>query len=270
MMFASGFSWFRLIPAVDKDEALHALGIENHMLVPGAGIAETHVYLHAWLAVFVLLGFAVLARMGLERAKQRGGLARFYSDDKITPLTFAEVFVGGIRGMVGDLLDKKDLRLFFPLIAGLFCYIFACNIQSILPGFLPPTDNINTNVGMALIVFLTFNAIGLSRDAVGFIKHLAGPALFLVPLMLPLEIVSLFIRPLSLTVRLTANMFGDHQVFTVISGLVPVILPAALLLLACIVSTVQAFVFSLLTVIYIHLSLPHHEHDEAHGQGAHH
>jgi F-type H+-transporting ATPase subunit a len=188
----------------------------------------------------------------------------------MTALTFAEVFVGGIRGMVGDLLDKKDLRLFFPLIAGLFCYILACNIQSIFPGFLPPTDNINTNVGMALIVFLTFNAVGLMRDAKGFIKHLAGPALFLVPLMLPLEIVSLFIRPLSLTVRLTANMFGDHQVFTVISGLVPVILPAALLLLACIVSVVQAFVFSLLTVIYIHLSLPHHEHDEAHAQGAHH
>lgn len=267
-MFASGFSWFRLFPAVDKDELLHSFGMDKNTFFPDAGVAETHVYLHAWLAVIALLGFALLARLGLERVKKRTGLARYFSDDKLTPLTFAEVFVGGIQGMVGDLLDKKDLRLFFPLIAGLFCYIFACNIQSILPGFLPPTDNINTNVGMALIVFFTFNIVGLWRDAVGYVKHLAGPALFLLPLMLPLEIVSLFIRPLSLTVRLTANMFGDHQVFTVISGLVPVILPAALLMLACVVSVVQSFVFSLLTVIYIHLSLPHHEHEEAHG--AHH
>lgn len=266
-MFASGFSWFRLIPAVDKDVPLESLGMTEHMIAPGSSVAETHVYLHAWLAVFVLLAFALLARMGLERAKQRNGLARYFSDEKITPLTFAEVFVGAIYGIMGDLLDRKDAKLFFPLIAGLFSYIFACNIQSILPGFLPPTDNINTNVGMAVIVFLTFNAIGLGRDAAGYIKHLMGPTLLLMPLMLPLEVVSLFIRPLSLTIRLTANMFGDHQVFTVISGLIPVIIPSALLLLACVVSVVQAFVFSLLTVIYIHLSLPHHEHDESH---AHH
>lgn len=266
-MFASGFSWFRLIPTFDKDVPLQSLGIAEHSLSPGSEVAGSYVYLHAWLAVAVLLGFALLARMGLERAKKRSGLSRYFSDEKITALSFAEVFVGGIVGMIGDLLDKKDTRLFFPLIAGLFSYIFVCNIQGIVPGFLPPTDNINTNVGMALTVFFTFNAIGLMRDAGGYIKHLMGPALFLVPLMFPLEVVSLFIRPLSLTVRLTANMFGDHQVFTVISGLIPVILPAALLLLACIVSVVQAFVFSLLTVIYIHLSLPHHEHDESH---AHH
>jgi F-type H+-transporting ATPase subunit a len=209
--------------------------------------------------------------MALERARQRPGIEKYVPSEKVGVLSMAEVFVGGIQGLMSDLLDKADTRRFFPLIAGLFSYIFVCNIQSILPGFLPPTSNVNTNVGMAAITFLTFNAVGLSRDPAGYVKHLAGPILLLVPLLFPIELMSLFIRPLSLTVRLTANLFGDHQVFSVMSGImpIPIILPSALLLLAIVVSVVQAFVFSLLTVIYIHLSLPHHEHDDAPG-AAHH
>jgi F-type H+-transporting ATPase subunit a len=101
------------------------------------------------------------------------------------------------------------------------------------------------------------------------LKHLAGPALLLAPFMFFLEVLSLFIRPVSLTIRLTANMFGDHLVFGVMSGLVPLILPSLLLILACVVSVVQAFVFSLLTIIYIHLALPHHEHEEHEAAHAH-
>jgi F-type H+-transporting ATPase subunit a len=261
-MFASGFSWFRLIPAIDHDAVLASLGLTEHSLAPGHQIANSYVYAHAWLAVLVIIGFAVLARIGLERAKARQGNERYFTSDTLTPLSFAEVFVGGIKSMMGDLLDKRDVRLFFPLIGGLFLYIFFCNIQSIVPGFLPPTDNINTNVGMALASTLTFLGVGLARDPVGFVKHLAGPTIFLAPLMFPIEIVSLCIRPVSLTVRLTANLYGDHQVFTLMSGIIPALLPAALLALAVLVSVVQAFVFSLLTVIYINLSLPHHEHDE--------
>lgn len=266
-MFASGFSWFRLIPMVDKDEVLKSLGLTEHSLFAGHSVAESYVYLHAWLAAAVLIGFAVLGRMALERAKARQGIEKYFSSESFSILAFAEVFATGIQGLMSDLLSKRDVRLFFPLIAGLFAYIFTCNIQGLFPGFLPPTDNINTNVGMAIVVFLTFNAIGLMRDPVGFIKHLAGPALLLAPFMFPLEVVSLCIRPVSLTVRLTANMFGDHQVFSIVSGLVPGVVPVGLMLLACMVSVVQAFVFSLLTVIYINLSLPHddHDHDAGHG-----
>lgn len=269
-MFASEFSWFRLIPAIDKDVLFHRLGIAEHSVADASHhAAPTFVHLHAWLSVLVLIGFAVAGRLALERAKQRPGIQKYFASDTFGVLSFAEVFVGGIQGLMSDLLDRADVRRFFPLIAGLFAYIFTCNIQGILPGFLPPTSNINANVGMALISFLTFNAVGLSRDPVGYMKHLAGPVLLLVPLLLPIEIVSLFIRPLSLTVRLTVNLFGDHQVFSVMSGIIPIILPSLLLVLAMVVSVVQSFVFSLLTVVYIHLSLPHHEHDDAHA-AAHH
>ncbi len=258
-MLATGFSWFRLIPAVDTNAVFEAVpGVD-----PEHTVVDAYTHLHAWLSVVVLLALAYLARTQLDKVRQRSGLERYFSDDKPSILATVEVFAEGIKGLMGDLLSKQDVRYYFPFVAGLFAYILFCNLQGILPGFLPPTDVIDTNVGMALTVFLLFNAIGLYRDPVGYLRHLGGPVLALAPFMFVVETISLFIRPVSLTVRLTANMFGDHQVFTILSGLVPVILPAALLVLATLVSFIQAFVFSLLTVIYINLSLPHDEH-EAH------
>jgi len=264
-MFASGFSWFRLIPAIDKDSILEQAGLMSHWM-EGHEVAHSYVHVHAWLACFAVLGIALLGRVALSKATGRQGLEKYFASEKLDMRTIVEVFASGIRGMVGDLLDRKDTRTFFPYIAGLFAYIFLCNIQGLLPGFLPPTDNINTNVGMAIGSFLIFMYIGLSRDAVGFIKHLMGPMLLLTPLLLPLETLSLIIRPISLTVRLTANLYGDHQVFTLLSDFIPVVVPVGLLALALMVSFIQAFVFSLLTVVYINLSLPHDDHhgDEAH------
>lgn len=125
---------------------------------------------------------------------------------------------------------------------------------------LPPSDNINSNAGIAIASFLVFMWVGLSRDFAGFIKHLAGPSLFLVPLLFPIEVLSLLVRPVTLMVRLTANMFGDHKVYTVVSDLVPIVIPMPLLVLAAFVSLVQAFIFSLLSTVYIGMSLPHDDH----------
>lgn len=263
-MIASGFSWFRLIPDIDKDVPIHELGIAEHSLGPQYGVPEAHVYMHAWLTCVLLLAVAFVARGALDRVRRQRGIEQYFSDEKLTPLSAMEVFAGGIKGLMGDLLSKADVKAFFPLIAGLFAYIFINNIQGIFPGFLPPTDNINTNVGMALTSFVTFIVIGMWRDARNFVGHLLGPVWWLAWFMLPLEFVSMCIRPISLTIRLTANLFGDHQVFTIVSGLVPLLLPVALLALAVLVSVMQAFVFSLLTTIYINLSLPHHHEHEAH------
>jgi len=262
-MFAAGFSWFRLIPAVDHDTVLEQLGLMQHWM-EGHQVAHTYTYIHAWLACFALLGLALVARMSLTKATGRQGLEKYFASDKLDARTAAEVYASGIQGMMDGLLDRKDMLIFFPYIAGLFGYIFLCNIQGILPGFLPPTDNINTNVGMAIGSFLIFNYVGLTRDARSYISHLAGPVLLLAPFMFPLEVISLMIRPISLTIRLTANLFGDHQVFVLLSEQIPYGIPTGLLALASMVSVIQAFVFSLLTVIYINLSLPHHDHDDAH------
>ena len=251
-MIASGFSWFHMIPAVDHDS-----------LVPGLH-GHTYAFLSAWTACFIVCVLGRYAGSKLKAARSKGDLTQWYSDESLTIRNFFELVIEGVRYFMDQLLDKKDVRTFLPLIGTFFLYIFFCNIMGIVPGFLPPTDYVNHNVGMAVVSFLVFMYVGLSRDAVGFIKHLAGPVWWIAPLLFSIEVISLVVRPTALILRLTGNMFGDHMVFTIMSDLVPAFVPVVFLLLACMVSTIQAFVFSLLSVIYIYLSLPHDDHDEAH------
>lgn len=255
-MIASGFSWFNVIPALDQNVAASLGGADYNVSITLA---------HAWVSCFAVLGFAFIARMGLSRANARQGIERFTADDRLTPRTMAEIWGSFVLNMMGDVMPKKEVKTYAPFIATIFAYVLACNLQGLVPGFLPPTDNINTNIGMALASFVCFMWVGLTRDAVGFVKHLMGPVALLIPLLFPLEALSLVLRPLTLSLRLTGNMFGDHLVFTIMSTLVPIGLPALLLALATFVSFMQAFIFSLLSSVYIGLSLPHeHHHDEGH------
>lgn len=256
-MIASGFSWFHLVPGVDDDALLAPLGLHS----------DTYVHVTAWAVALGLILFAVLARQGLVRAQGAEGWHAYEADASPSARSIAEAMADWMRTEMGKLMPARDVRTFFPLVASYFLYIFGCNILSIFPGFIPPTDNINTNLGMAVISFLVFNFVGLSRDPVGYIKHLMGPMLVLAPAMFCLELLSLCFRPLSLTLRLTANMFGDHTVFGVMSGLIPHWWMSApwlvpLLMLAILVSAVQAFVFSILSATYISLALPHHAHGD--------
>jgi F-type H+-transporting ATPase subunit a len=253
-MIASGFSWFHLFSVLEHDEAFTVFGI----------YADNTVIAHAWGAAIAIVVAAGLARLSLNRALKKKDISRYFSDESLTLRTIFELVTEGIRFFLNDMLSKADVSKFLPLIGALFLYIWTCNIIGIIPGLLPPTDNVNTNVGMALVSFLVFMSVGLFRDPIGFLKHLGGPVLFLAPLMFVVEVISLVVRPLALVLRLTGNMFGDHLVFTIMSDMVPAFIPVIFLCLAILVSTIQAFVFSLLTAIYIYLSVPHHEHDEAH------
>jgi F-type H+-transporting ATPase subunit a len=273
VIFASSFTWFHLIPGVEEEALLHALGIEAH---------GTYVLRSAWLVCGMVLLFAWRARAGLERARARQGMEAYMADSTINARTLAEVYGEAIRGLLTEVFpDRRDLKLFFPFIASLFLYIWICNLLSVIPGMAPPTDDINANVGMAIIVFLLFNYVGFTRDAVSYLKHMWGPMLATGFLLFPIEVISLFIRPLSLTLRLTGNMFGDHTVFSVMSNLLPSIaegsngvvqaiawllpVPLPFLALALLVSTIQALVFSLLSAIYVGSSIPHGDHDDHDG-----
>ena len=255
MVFGAGFTWMHLIPGVGDDTLLSFMGVDTH----------TYVFLFTGLACAVLVLFSIFARLGLEKAKKRSGVERYFADDRLSVRNLAEMLVEFWQGPMGDVLSKADVRVFLPFVASLFLYIFTCNIMAIFPGFLPPTDYANTSVGVAVLVFLTFNAVGLWRDPIGYIKHLMGPVLFLAPFMFLVECISLVVRPIALYIRLTGNMFGDHTVFNMMTDLsYGVLIPIPFLGLAILVSTIQAFIFALLTTIYLSLSVPHEEHDEAH------
>lgn len=253
MTVASGFTWFHLIPAIGHDELLASVGIHD----------GTWAVVTAWMVCGLLIVGALIARQGLVAATNRPGLERWFADDRLTARNLAEVVVGSLLGLVSDVVGKREAPYFFPLIGGLFLYIFTCNILGVIPGLMPPTENINANVGMSLVVFLVFNAVGLLRDPKGYLKHMWGPVFLIGPLLFSIELIGLFIRPVTLSLRLTGNIFGDHTVFGIMSDLVPIGVPVIFLGLGSFVAFMQAFVFSLLSTIYIGLSLPHHEHAHA-------
>jgi F-type H+-transporting ATPase subunit a len=260
MVFASGFTWWHFIPGVGDDSLLGITPMLKTM-----GLWEPHGYTQAmfaaWLVCVVTVLFAVFGRMALESAKKRRGIQKWYASPSVGILTVAEMVIEFWRSMMDGNLSRADQRAFMPIIAGMFLYVFLSNLLGMVPGFLPPTETVHNNWAMSICVFVLFVGVGVLRDPINFLKHLAGPVLALAPLIFAIELLGVVLRPATLTIRLTGNMFGDHTVFGIMSDLVPLGVPVAFLGLALVVSFIQAFVFSLLTVIYISLSVPHHDSD---------
>jgi F-type H+-transporting ATPase subunit a len=239
------FQWLGLLPFLSGDNAEY---------LPLA---------HSMLAVLIILTLAWFARIALMRApKNRDALI---PDADLRPKNFFEMYVEAILNLCRGVLGK-DAEAYFPLIAGVFLYIFVSNMMGIIPGFLPPTDQLNTNIPMAITIFVVYNVVGVIKNGpVGYFKHFMGPVLWLAPLMFVIEVISHLSRPLSLSVRLYGNIMGDHQVLDIFMNVLPRELAAVLgygipvifLALGIFVSFIQALVFSLLSVSYIGLAVAH-------------
>ncbi len=247
------WSWFHLIPGVADGSLFGSLVTEE-------GAPFVHTVPAAFLACAFLCVCAVLARGGLNKARAQGGTLQYVPASDLKARNIFELIVGGLLNLFTDVLGSRAAaERYFPLFAGLFFYILICNLIGLLPGFLPPTASISTNWGMALVVFVVFNFEGLRVNGMGYIKHLMGPILWLAPLMFVLETVGLLFRPFTLSVRLMGNMNGDHMVLAIFSDLVPVLVPVIFLGLGTFVCLVQAFVFTLLSVVYVSLAIAHDE-----------
>lgn len=146
---------------------------------------------------------------------------------------------------------------FLPLLSTLFFCVFLSNVSGLIPGFSPSTGNFSMNLSLGVLVFLSYNWAGFEEHGIGYVKQFMGPFALMAPLFLCLELVSHCARPLSLAFRLTANIFGDHLILSVFSGLVPLFVPVFLLFFGLLVACVQSFVFTLLTGIYISMAVSH-------------
>ena len=220
---------------------------------------DAQTFLLAWLVTgFLLLG-SVLARKGLNRSIAQGGTLQYVPDSTLSVRNIFELFTSGLFGLASDLLGHENGKKFFWLSAGLFIYILTSNLLGVVPGMLPPTGSMHHNFAMALVVLILFNGAGLKVQGVGgYVKHMWGPVWWLGILLFFIELLSfVVVRPYSLSLRLTGNMFGDHQVLSIMSGLVPVVYPIIFLALGMFVSFIQAFVFTLLSTIYIALAVEH-------------
>lgn len=171
---------------------------------------------------------------------------------------FMEVIVDGIENMVNDTMGEQG-KPYFPLIATLALFILVSNLIALIPGFFPPTANVNTTAACAVVVFLATHVVGLKQHGLGYIKHFMGPIWWLAPLMFFIEIIGHLSRPVSLTLRLFGNMNGHELVLMIFFALAPFLVPLPMMLMGVLVSFIQAFVFMLLAMIYIQGSL-----EEAH------
>ncbi len=169
-----------------------------------------------------------------------------------------------LYGLCKSVLGEKDAQKHYTTIGSIFILIFFSNLIGLIPGFLPPTDNINTTLALGAFVFLYYNYHGIrTQGVVGHIKHFLGPVWYLAFLIFPIELISHAVRPVSLALRLRGNMFGDHLVLGIFSDLVPWIVPIPFMVLGLFVCFIQAFVFTLLTMVYISLATAHHDEEHA-------
>lgn len=222
----------------------HFFHVDHHYL---------HVY-HAGLVALFLIFCGTIAHRKLKKTE-----ACLVPHPKMSLSGLFEIGCESILRLMEGIIGE-DAKKYFPLVATVFIFVFFNNLLGILPGFVPPTDNINTTLACGLVVFVYFNYIGIKEQGLGhYLKHFGGPVVFLAPLMFVIEIFGVMVRPVSLALRLFGNMTGDHMVLGIFSDLVPLIVPIVFLALGIFVSFIQAFVFSLLSTIYVGLARPHHE-----------
>ncbi len=219
-------------------------------LIPGVG----HHYIHiatAIIAVVLLFIFGFLARMALYRVGLSAPPANHFSIRGIF-----EVIIDINVGLSDMVLGPKG-RMFIPLFTAIFLFVLVNNLFGLLPGMSPATDNMNTTLAVGLFSFVVYNFYGFKAHGFAYLKHFLGPLVLLAPLMLPIELISHVLRPFTLGLRLSGNMIGDHTVLSVFTELVPIGVPVVFYGLGLFVCLMQAFLFTLLTMVYISLAISH-------------
>jgi F-type H+-transporting ATPase subunit a len=255
------FTWYNLLPAGLQ----HAIGDHTFFAV---------------ISAILLILFALKARAALAQAQ-----------DPIVPVSglsarnIAELLVQLVVAQSDQIIGKQG-RKYVPYFGTFFFYILFSNLMGLLPGFAAPTGNLNTTLGLALCSFIGYNVIGVREQGASYFKHFVGPMtslpgssffskLAFVPVLF-ISVIFFFIlegfshgfRPVSLSLRLFGNMMGDHEVIGAFIGLTKVVIPVAFYAMGTLVSVIQAFVFTLLSMIYVALAISH-GHDEEHGDEAH-
>ena len=193
-------------------------------------------------------------------------LARRYSREKPGKLqSFFEMLVSGLRGLVNESIEESHGKpahgRYLPMIGALAIFIGAANLFGIFFFLQPPTGSLSTTVALAVVSFLYFNKEGIREH--GFFKYLAhfmGPLIWIAPLFFVIEIIGAFARILSLSLRLFMNIYGEHTTTGVFASLVPIVIPWPMMALGIFTAFLQAYVFALLSAVYVQLATAHEGH----------
>jgi len=216
-----------------------------------------------YLSALFAAGLLILAGLSVKRAVagENGGVL---PEEGLSIRNVIEVIIEAL-GDLGEGTIGPEWRKYFPVVGTIFFFVLVSNFMSLIPGFLGSTSDANVTFAWAILSFVVYNYVGIRQHGFKYIQQFQGPALgekhirVLTIFFVPLELLLHAARILTLGIRLLANMFADHKVVVIFLGMVPFAIPAIFMGLGMLVSFLQAFVFALLTMIYIGQALeePH-------------
>ena len=211
-----------------------------------AGIEFPSELITMWILMAVLVILSIVGTRNMQRIPK--GLQNILENG-----------VSALENFFADLMGVKRARKYLPFLMTFFLFILISNYSGLLPmaghlpGLKPPTSNVNVTGTLAVIVALSLFYFGIKEKGMGYFKHFISP----VPVLLPINILETFTRPLSLALRLFGNIYGEEMVVAVLLGLMPILLPLPIQVLGVLFGAVQAFVFTLLAAIYIEEATAH-------------
>jgi F-type H+-transporting ATPase subunit a len=220
----------------------------------------THFQLDHVMGALLVFLFLLYGAFRYRAAVGRSGDAGLIPPPKFGLRNLFETLADTVFGLMASVMGEKQARRYLPLIGTLFFFILFSNLLALIPGFLPPTDTLKTNLALSVLIFLLTHVFGVREHGLKYFKHFLGPYLPLAWLMLPIEIISHIARPISLAMRLLGNIAADHAVVLAFFAIFSWLLPLPFMLMGVFVSVVQAVVFSLLATVYIGQAVAHEEH----------
>ena len=249
-------TWYTLLPFWHDFEKSFEEGLRRDwraLMFQDTHFTLVHVF-GALIAVTLIIVAALRYKASLSSSETRSGL--------LPSRRFTLGIVGAVYKLSVDVMGEEDAKKYLPVTGTLALFIFCMNIQGLIPGLLPPTDTLKTNLALALIVFVFYNVVGIARVGPGYIHHFIGPKIggfyWLAPLFIIVELASHIARPVSLSLRLMGNILADHKVVGAIASLIALLVPVPFLLLGVLVSIIQTLIFTLLTIIYIGMAVEEH------------
>ena len=224
-------------------------GPANALLAPLGMVEDPARPWPNWLAMeilvvlFIMLLFAILRpRLSVESP---GKLQHSF-----------EAIYGFIHQQAEETVGHEGHK-FVAYFGTVFIFILFMNLLGIIPSFESPTMFVYVPAGCAIATFLYYNIQGIRANGFHYVNQFVGPVWWLAPLMIPIEIISHLARPLSLTIRLFANMFAGEQVTLAFLSLIPFLIPIPFMGLHIFVSLIQAYIFMLLTMVYVGGAIAH-------------
>lgn len=206
-------------------------------------LANVHV-IYSWVVMILLIVFGAIAAKSIKMVPSK-------------MQNLFEIIVSGMEEFMISVTGEQG-RFLFPIAATIFLYIFVGNLLGLIPGFFPPTANLNTTASCALTVVILTHILGIKFHGIKYIKHFLGPVWWMVPIILPIEIIGHLARILSLSFRLFGNMMGHELVLGILFALAGLFFaPLPIMALGIFVSLVQAFVFFLLSIMYFTGAIEH-------------